>query len=411
MSDAPLVGGLISLAIGLLLGLERERSQTGDERLFAGIRTFPLLVLAGYLGAQVSREGVPLLVPAVLLVIGALVVASYLRTAESHAGATTEVTAIVAPLLGVLVAGGEALAAVSLAVLVTLLLTLKAPLHRIAGTVSEVEIVAILKFAILAVVLLPLLPDTPMGPFGALVPRHVGIVVVTLCAVSLAGYLLVRVLGEDAGWPLAGAMGGLVSSTAVTLSLSTKARSLPDAARPLALGILLASTVLYLRGLVLLALFDRPLAAHLVPRLLPLFALGVLISLRMRGGEGHRGSGAVSLGNPVELSHAVALGLLFAAVLVGARAAQAELGTTGLWTAGLLGGLVDVDSVALSAARLRQQGLADVRTAGGAFLLATTSNLVLKGVVVSVVGGATLARRVLPAYALLVAATLALVLV
>jgi uncharacterized membrane protein (DUF4010 family) len=256
-----------------------------------------------------------------------------------------------------------------------------------------------------------LLPDEPMGPYAALVPRHVGFVVVTLCAVSLAGYLLVRLLGDGAGWPLAGAVGGLVSSTAVTLSLAAKARSLPDAVRLLAIGILLASTILYVRCFVLIALFDRPLAVHLAPRLLPLFAVGALVAVVQRRAGGPRASGVVSLGNPVELSHAVGLGLLFAVVLVGARAAQAELGRAGLWSAGLLGGLVDVDSVALTGARLRQQGLADVRTAGGALLLATASNLVLKGALVVVVGGSALARRVLPGYALLVVATLALLLI
>lgn len=327
---------MISLAIGLLLGLERERSQGRDERLFAGIRTFPLLVLAGYLAAQAADAGAPLALPGVLLAVGALAVASYLRAAPEHAGATTEIAAIVAPLLGVLVALGEPLPAMSLAVLITVLLTLKAPLHRLAGKVTEQEIVAILKFAIVAVVLLPLLPEEPLGPYGALVPRHIGFVVVALCGVSLLGYLLVRVLGDGAGWPVAGAVGGLVSSTAVTLSLSAKARTLPDSVRPLALGILLASTVLYVRSLVLVALFDRPLAVHLAPRLLLLFAIaGGVAAIQRRAAKGGA-SGEVPLGNPVELGRAVGLGLSFAVVLLVSRAAQAELGRAGLWAAGIL---------------------------------------------------------------------------
>lgn len=119
------------------------------------------------------------MLPAVLLAIGVLAVASYLRSAAAHAGATTESTALLAPLLGLLVAWREPLPAMSLAVLVTLLLTLKAPLHRIAGIVTEEGIVSILKFA--------------------LVPRHVGLAVVILSAVSLGGCLLVRLLGSGAG--------------------------------------------------------------------------------------------------------------------------------------------------------------------------------------------------------------------
>jgi uncharacterized membrane protein (DUF4010 family) len=114
----------------------------------------------------------------------------------------------------------------------------------------------------------------------------------------------------------------------------------------------------------------------------------------------------VGLGNPVELGRAFGLGALFAVILVAARAAEAYLGTGGLWAAGAVGGLVDVDSVAVAAARLRQQGLVDASAAGGSFLLASVTNALVKGGIVAVVGGRGLARLVLPAFALLVAATL-----
>lgn len=402
---------LVSLAIGLLLGVERQRSQRADERLFAGIRTFPLLVLTGHLGGLAAQQGMSHVPAAVLLAVGALAVSSYLRSAGSHAGATTEATAILAPLLGVLVAAGQAVLALSIAVLVTLLLTLKAPLHRIAGAVSEEEIVAILKFGIVSVVLVPLLPSEPMGPYGALVPRHVGVVVVILCAVSLGGYLLVRLLGSGVGWPLAGAVGGLVSSTAVTLSLSGKARAAPELARPLALGVLLASTVLYLRGLFLVALFDRPLATHLAPRLLLLLAVGALAAAVLARSAGGGAGSRVALGNPVELGHAVALGVIFAAILVAARVAQAQLGRAGLWSAGLLGGFVDVDAVAVAAARLRQQGHASLEAAGGSYLLATLANLLVKGGISFFVGGSRFGRLLLPWFAALAAVSLILLLV
>ena len=407
MIDTPLGQAVVALFIGLLLGLERERSQLGDEGLFAGIRTFPILSLCGYLAAAAAGKGVPLALPATLLAIGALAVASYVRTADRHSGATTEVVAIAAPLLGALVAWGEAPFAASVAVLVTLLLTLKAPLHKIAGSITEDEIVSILKFGIVAVVLVPLLPDRAFGPYAAIVPRHVGIVVVTVSAVSLLGYLLVRLLGGRTGWPLAGLLGGLVSSTAVTLSFSQKARSLPAIRRPLAAGVLLACTVLYLRGLLFMTLFDQALGLYLAPRLLAIFAVcGAFAAaqLRQRPGEG---SEAVVLGNPAELGRAAGMGLLFAAILLMSRAAQAELGTRGLWAAGALGGLVDVDSVALAAARLRQQGLASVEAAGGSFLLASLSNTLVKGTLAAAIGGREFAWRVLPALAAVTAATVA----
>jgi uncharacterized membrane protein (DUF4010 family) len=402
----PLAGAILALLMGLLLGLERERSRAKDEELFAGIRTFPILALSGFVAAL--AKDAPILLPAVLLAIAALSVASYLRTASSHAGATTEITAVLAPLLGALVAWGQAPFAAALAVIVTLLLTLKAPLHKIAGNVTADEILAILKFGIVAVVLVPLLPTQPIGPYGAIVPRQIGLVVVVLSAVSLGGYLLVRILGSRAGWAVAGLMGGLASSTAVTLSFSGKARSVPALGPVLAGGVLLASVVLYVRTLFLAFVFDQALGAHMAPRLSVMFLIGLLLALgRLRDGDGAE-PGSAALGNPVELGRAAGLAAIFAAIVLGARAAQAELGSVGLWAAGVVGGLVDVDSVTVAVARLHQQGVAPIHAAAGSILLATFANLVVKGGIVAFVGGAAIARRVLPGFIALGAATLVL---
>ena len=398
VTGSPLGGSVVALLIGLLLGLERERSQKPDERLFAGIRTFPLLTLAGYLGALAGQRGLPLVLPMVLLGVAALSVAAYVRGVQSHPGATTEAAALLAPLLGAVVCWGEPALAAGLAVLVTLLLTLKGELHKIAGTVSADEIVAILKFGIVAVVLLPLLPTESLGPYGAIVPRHVGFVVVLISGVSLVGYLLVRIVGGRAGWALAGAMGGLVSSTAVTLSFSSKARDAQALARALAAGVILATAVLYLRSVLLIAFFDREVALFLAPRMAVLALAGALLGMAQLRGE-RQESDALGMGNPVELGRAAILALLFAAILVGARAAQAELGDQGLRIAGLVGGLVDVDSVALAVTRLKQQGIASREAVAQTFILATLSNLAFKGAVTAVVGGRPLAARVLPAFA------------
>lgn len=395
----------VCLLIGLLLGLERERSQRGNERLFAGIRTFPLLVIGGYLGALIGEGGAPLVLPAVVLAIAGIAIAAYWRSAEEHAGATTEVLAVLAPLLGAAVGLGHQTLSAALAVGMTLLLTLKAPLHRIAGAVSEEEIFAIVKFAIVAVVLLPLLPDRGYGPFQAIVPRHVGLVVVIVSAVSLVGYLLVRILGGKTGWALTGLLGGLASSTAVTLSLSAKARSGEASVRALAAGIVLASVVLYARTAVLIALFDVSLLEHLWPRLLALLVVGVVFAVAQLRAEEQAAADPVKLHNPVELGKAFGLGLLFALIVVFGRWAQLTFGSAGLWASGAVGGLLDVDSVTLANARLHHEGLASAEQAGGALLLATLTNLALKGTVVVTTGGKELARRVLPAFVALAAAT------
>ena len=400
---------LTVLLLGMLLGLERERSQPPPER-FAGVRTFPILALAGYLATRLAGHGITLAFPVVLLGVGALAVAAYLREGEEHRGVTTEVLALATPLLGALVAVGEGPLAVALAVIVTFLLALKRPLHRLAEAVTEEEVAAVLKFAIVAAVALPLLPEDPIGPFGGVSPRLVGWVVVMICGVSLAGYLLVRVLGGRTGWALAGLVGGLVSSTAVTLTLSGKAREAPGLARPLAAGTLLASMVLNARSAVLIGVFDLPLALYLAPRLALLLVVAAVFAARELRASAPDGKGDVPVGNPLELGHAVGLGAVFAAILLLSQAAQDTFGTAGLWAAGALGGLMDVDSVALANARLRQQGQASLAAAGGSFLLATLSNLVVKGGMVAVVGGGAFARRVLPGFAAVAAVTVVILL-
>jgi uncharacterized membrane protein (DUF4010 family) len=406
--DAEIGGALVASMLGLLLGLEREHTRAPKASLFAGIRTFPLLALVGFLGAVLTTAGSPLALPAVLLGVGGLVLASYLRTFLTDAGATTEATALLAPLLGALVAFQRAPLAVAVTLVATLLLAEKAPLRRLAGAVSNDEILGVVKFGIVAAVLLPLLPSTPMGPYGAVVPRYVGLVVVTICAVSLGGYALVRLVGGRAGWSLAGLAGGLVSSTAVTLSFSGRARSSPALIRPLAAGILLASTVLYLRGLVLLSIFDLRLATHLLPRLSALFAVAALFVVHELRAKDQAGPGRMELGNPVELGRALLLGLLFATVLLLARIAQARFGTAGFWGAAALGGLVDVDSVTLASADLRGRGVVSLEIAAGGYLLGTLANLVVKGLIVAVAGGRLLWRHVLPGFVAMAAATLLL---
>jgi uncharacterized membrane protein (DUF4010 family) len=399
----PLGGAFVSLLLGLLLGLERQRSKRGQA--FAGIRTFPLFALCGYFGGLAAQKGVPLALPAILLAVGGFGLVSYLRAQESDAGVTTEMSGLLATVLGAVVAGGDVAAAASAAVVVTLLLTLKAPLHRIAGTVSEDEILAILKFALVAVVVLPLLPDRPMGPYGALVPRTVGLMVVILSGVSLAGYLLVKTLGNRAGWAIAGGLGGLVSSTATTLSFSAKAREGQAQISALAVGVILASTVLYARGAVVVTLLDRALAGHLGPRLAVLFGVGLLFAIVQYRRQKSETGETMPLGNPVELTRALTMGLIFAVVIIVARWAQDRMGTAGLWAVGAVGGLVDVDSVAVAAARLRKDAQATIQAAAGAYLVATISNLVFKSVVVVATGGRELGRRVLPAFAALAVAT------
>jgi uncharacterized membrane protein (DUF4010 family) len=392
---------LVALVTGALLGLERQRSSSGDPGASAGLRTFALFSLAGFLAAHLSQAGVPLAFPVGFLGMAALVTVSYIRSSKQDPGLTTEMAALVAALLGALIGLGQAPLAVAIAVVVAVLLAEREPLRRFVAALTEAELLAILKFAIVAVVLLPLLPERPIGPYDAIVPRRVGIVVTAICGLSLLGYVLVRLVGRRAGFALAGMLGGLVSSTAVTLGFSGRAKANPALAPALASGIVLASIVVYLRGFTFLALFDSPVAWYLGWRALLLVAVGAAAVFWGREQGPVEKPGDLALGNPVELGRAATLGLAFAAILVIGRTAQALLGTAGFWATCAVAGLVDVDSVLVSGVDLHKHGLITPQAAGGGFLLATVANLLAKGAIVATAGGAALARRVLPGFAVM----------
>jgi uncharacterized membrane protein (DUF4010 family) len=406
LTGSPLGGALMAVLIGLLLGFEREHSQRGGEELFAGVRTFSVLSLCGFVAARIGQHDQAYVLPVTLLIVGGLAVAAYLRLSRTQGGTTTEAVAVLTPLLGALVAWGEVQLSASIAVVVTLLLTMKGALHRLAGRVTEEEISATLRFAIVAVIVVPLLPAQAIGPYASLVPRKVGLVVVILSAVSLVGYVAVRLLGERGGLSLAGGIGGLVSSTAVTLSFSGKARRVPDLTPSLSVGIILASTLLYARVLVLVGLFGFGLLGMMGPWLVGLFLVGVgwsaIVFLRTPA----RRSEGLTLGNPTELGRAVVLGLTFAALVVVVGVAQERLGEQGIWATAVVGGLVDVDAVSVALAQLTTRGLARSETVVQGVLLATAANLVTKSVLVAIVGGWALARRVLPAFGVLAALSL-----
>jgi uncharacterized membrane protein (DUF4010 family) len=215
----------------------------------------------------------------------------------------------------------------------------------------------------------------------------------------------VRLLGGRAGWALAGALGGLVSSTATTLSFAGKARAAPEQAPALAIGVVLASTVLYLRGLVVLAFVDRELALYLAPRLGVLFVVGLAFAFLQYRGQKGPAAERTPLGNPVELGRAVLMAAIFAGVVLLARVAQERLGRAGLWAVGAIGGLVDVDSVALAAGRIHRDAHTTLEVAGGAYLLATVSNLAFKAGAVVIGAGRGMAGRILPAFATLAVLT------
>lgn len=401
--------GGMALLMGLLIGLEREHSQRDEEALFAGVRTFPLIALIGFLAALLTRVGHPWVLPVAFAGVIAMVVAAYWITGRGeHKGATTEFVAILTFLFGVLSAFGYVIPAATFAVVTAVVLSVKAPLHRLAETIHREEMYAILKFGIVSVIILPLLPDRPFGPWGVLNPRVIWWMVVLISAISMVGYVLMKFLGVRQGMALTGLLGGLASSTATTLGLSQKAREAKsDVAAYFALGIVLASTIMFFRVFFLAWVVDDRLGGTLlIPIAVPAVA-GILAGAYLWRRRSGTAAATLEVKNPMELGSAIKFGLLFAAVLLAARAAHQYFGSTGLFIAAGLAGLTDVDAITISTARLARDGVLAGSTANAAILLASAANTAVKGVLAVTLGGKALRTVVLPIFAVLVALALA----
>ncbi len=392
--------GAMALLMGLLIGIEREHSQRGDEPLFAGVRTFPLIVLSGYLSGLLTRAGFTWVLPVALAGTCAIAVAAYVSASDGgHRGATTEFVTVLAFIFGALTALGFLIPAATFAVVTTLLLSVKAPLHKLAEAIREDELYAILKFGIVSVIVLPLLPNRTYGPFQVLNPRVIWWMVVLISAVSMVGYVLMRLLGTRQGVAATGALGGLASSTAVTFGLSQKARLAADTvAKYFALGIVIASTIMFLRQLLLTVVIDPHLARALIlPVGIPVLIGGAACLYLWRQKDTEQ-SAALQVKNPMDLWSAIKFGLLFAVVLLVSRAAYQYFGASGIYLASAISGMADVDAITISSAGLAQQGVLARGTAGAAILLAGAMNTVVKGSIAAIIGGPALRRVIFPIF-------------
>src|SRR5262244_3619702 len=385
-----------AIGLGLLLGLERERKRDA-ELLFGGVRTFALIALLGALGAYVARElNEGWLVLAAFVAVGALVVVSYITTAaRGELGITTEISALLAFIVGAL-CGWDRVGVASVATVVCLLLlTLKDYLHRLARRVELEDVEATLKFAVISVIILPLLPNETFGPapLNVINPYKIWLMVVLIAGLNFLGYVLVKVLGNEHGLFVTGILGGLVSSTAVTLSFSQRSRQEPAMSAAFVLAITVAWTIMFVRVVVMVGLANPSLAAILSLPLGLMAVTGMVVSLVLWRHSRSRETGVVTTGaNPFELGEAIKFGLFFGVV---AKAAEVYLGETGLYLAGAVAGLTDVDAISLSMANLATADGESLKIAARTIVVAVLSNTLAKTGMAVFLGTAALRRTLL----------------
>ena len=283
MSVDDLLPFVYTLAIGLLIGAERERSHPDQPAKLAGARTFAVVALCGAATSFLD----PWLVVAGLPVLGALMVVGYQRRSITDPGTTTEIAVLATYLLGAITIEHAPLAA-ALAIITTVLLMAKAPIHAFArDIVTEPELEDALKFLVLAFVVLPLLPDSDLGPYGALNPRKIWLIVVALTGISWVGYITVRTLGPRRGLLLTGLAGGFISASATTATMARRAKLTATVATPVAAA-LLASLATFVQLVGILAVAAPSIVGYVWPAAVVggiLIAVIALLGYRHAGGD------------------------------------------------------------------------------------------------------------------------------
>jgi len=407
----PLYRFAIALFIGALVGIDREKKRTASsDRDIAGLRTFILIALAGALGAWLSQRLESAWIFAAMgALVAAVVIAGYAVFAhtQSSYGLTSEVAALVVYLLGGAAIVGEPHLAVALAIATAAVLAFKEPLHGAVARIGRDDLYAALTLLICTFIVLPVLPNRTLDPWGALNPYQMWWLVILISGLSLVGYVATRMLGAGRGVPLTGLFGGLVSSTAVTLSFARRSRDAEAAegcSDAFAAGILLAWAVMFVRILVMVALVGPML---LRPLLVPMLTLAVLSAAAaafcyQRSSTPAPTRHDVPLKNPFSLTSAIRFAAVFALVLLVVKLVETYFPGRGLYGVAALAGLTDVDAITLSVTGSARAGSVEPGIATGAIVIAALSNSLVKAGLVIALGAPELKRRIAAATGLLV---------
>ena len=392
----------IAVGLGMLVGLQREHSAS----VLAGFRTFPLITVLGTMASLASVAFGPWLVVAGLLALAGVVIAgnvAAMRRPDYDPGVTTEAAILVMYCVGAYLPVGPIEVAIAVGAGVAVLLHAKERLHGLAAKLSESDLRSIMQFVLLALVILPALPNRAFDAYGVLNPYKIWLMVVLIVGISFGGYIAFKFYGGRAGTILGGVLGGLISSTATTVSYARRATSTTAASGVAVIIIIIASGIVFARLFVELAM-TAPGSIYVTgpPMLIMLAAMAALSAgawFFLRGP-----SDELSVGeSKSELKSAVAFGLLYAVVLYSAAAAKEHFGDSGLYVVAAISGLTDVDAITLSSAELINLGALEAETGWRLVLLAATTNLVFKAGAVALLGPRALFLRVLAVFAVAIA--------
>lgn len=390
-----------AIAIGFLIGLQREYAHGGLGReIIAGERTYALFGLTGALAALFAdQQNSDLAFLGVILLVGSIIVVAYYFEARGgKTGITSEVASVVTIGIGALCFWGHLILAIALGITTMVILSIKLETDQLVRALTREDVIAALKLAVISAIILPVLPNESFlpPPFDVLNPFKIWLMVVFISGINFLGYVAIKIAGPEQGIGITGLLGGMVSSTAVTLSFSERSNREPDLSKPFVLAITVAWTVMFARVLIEVGVVNASLLGNVwIPiafsGLIGLLYCGYLFFMQRTAEKGD-----VQFSNPFDLGSAIKFGLLYALVLLISRTAQMYLGDTGLYLSSILSGVADVDAITLTMAELSKTGVLAMDTAALAIVLATMSNTIVKGGIALLAGSVTLRKSLIP---------------
>lgn len=387
----------IAVGLGMLVGLQRQKS----DHEMAGVRTFTLISIMGVISAFLARDyGNPFILPVLGICLTALLVTANIiklkKLNQADVGQTTEVAALLMFAVGAYLVMGDRVIAVIVGGSVAILLYLKEHLHNFIEKLEGKDLAAIMTFAGISLVILPLLPDKTFGPLDVLNPRNIWLMVTLIVGISVVGYFIYKFVGTKVGIISNGILGGLISSTATTVSYARKTKEVASINKFAAFVITAASAIALIRVMVEIGVVIPEKLAELVLPLVSVFVLMALICIGLfyliskNGGNEKMPEPE----NPAQFKSALIFGLLYGGILLAVAFTKQEFGNDALYVVAIISGLTDVDAITLSLSQLMKTGGLNTSTGWRLILLASLSNLFFKGIMAAVLGTRQLAKWV-----------------
>ncbi|MFZ2891174.1 MgtC/SapB family protein [Sulfuricurvum sp.] len=392
---------ILSLVLGFLIGLQREMHiiYSNKTRDFGGARTFSMISLFGYLSAWFSTF-FPYFFLIASVVMGVLLIAAYIvnSVSISEKGATTEFAALVTFVIGGVLNAAPPIFAVFTTIMVLFVLNIKDSVQAYEQTITKQDLSAAILFMIMTFVILPILPDRPIDPMGLFNLYRIWFMVVLVAGISFFGYIAIRILGSTHGIGIAGLFGGLVSSTAVAMSMARRVQENGFLLKNLALGITLASSMMLIRaGLEMWVVNPSLTKTFLIPIIVGSLTGYLYIGYLYFTSKRENIPQNIEFKNPFDLKEALIMGLVFGITLALITLSSRYIGNMGVYVVAFVSGLADVDAIILSLSSLAKNGL-NPSTAHYAILIAIISNSVAKASLVLFFGKFALFRLVLSYY-------------